>query len=286
MRAPRLDQARQVGRLTLVVHRIGRNRHPGLRAPGPDVSDRREPCGVVERPRLDDRGLRVALGIMEQARAAVGAEEAPDDAAALELAPPHTRRAVHDRKGVARHREGKGEGAAGLPLALRAMADIEAERRRLDLVAHAAALASAGQGRRILVLSIVAAGWARLARQAPSEYRPEQALRYRAIGGASNCGFRSLSSAPPAGTPVAVIAMAADLTRSTESKRHNRRDDNENYHRTTEAATDHERCGASWSRAHVCVLARRSAATAAAVDPGTARGLRAGRDAALQPVRP
>src|SRR5262245_54706695 len=83
---------------------------------------------------------------MEQARAAVGAEEAADDAAALELAPPHTGRAAHHRKGVARNRERKGEGAAGLPLAFRAMADIEAERRRLDLVAHAVALASTGQG--------------------------------------------------------------------------------------------------------------------------------------------
>src|SRR5262245_18009945 len=83
---------------------------------------------------------------MEQARAAVGAEETPDDAAALELAPPHAGRAAHHREGVARNRERKGEGAAGLPLAFRAMADIETERRRLDLVAHAAALASTGQG--------------------------------------------------------------------------------------------------------------------------------------------
>src|SRR5262245_48810707 len=98
--------------------------------------------------------------------------------------------------------------------------------------------------------------------------------------------LKAPSGLPQQRSPPA-IAMAADLTRSTESKRHNRRADNESLHRTTEAATDAGRCGAPWSHADVCVFARRrAAATAGAVDPGAARGLRAGCDAALQPIRP
>src|SRR5437660_11943415 len=83
------------------------------------------------------------------------------------------------------------------------------------------------------------------------------------------------------------IALAVELTRSTESNA-NWRADNENWHRTTAAAIDRKRCGGPWPCADVCVFARRGAAAAAAgaaVDPGAARCLRARRDAPLPAVR-
>ena len=145
LRLPRLDQAREVRWLPLVVHRVLRNGDPGLRAAGPDVSHRLEPGGVIERARLDDRSLRIALGVVEQPRAARAAEQAVDHAAALDLAAPDGGRAFVDDEGVARNRKRERKGAARLPLAFRAMADIDRERLRPDLIAHASTLASAGQ---------------------------------------------------------------------------------------------------------------------------------------------
>src|SRR5207247_9807097 len=49
-------------------------RHPGLRGPGPDVSDRPEPARVVERARLDDGKLREVDGLAPELPAALGAE--------------------------------------------------------------------------------------------------------------------------------------------------------------------------------------------------------------------
>src|SRR6185503_15541445 len=142
---PRRHQAGEVGRLCLVVDGIVRDRDPGLRALGPDVSHWPEPRGVVERAGLDDRGPRIALRIVEQPDTAVAAEQAVDDAAALELPAPDRGRAVDDGESIACNRERERKRAARLALAFRAVADIHGERRRRDLVAHASTLASTGQ---------------------------------------------------------------------------------------------------------------------------------------------
>ena len=78
----------------------------------------------------------------------------------------------------------------------------------------------------------------------------------------------------------AAIAMAVELTRSTAINTQ-RRFDNGTSHRTTQSATGHRARSALRACTHIRVVAR---GRAAAVDPGTTRSLRTGRDAALQPI--
>src|SRR6266542_710554 len=91
LRAPGLDQARQVGRLRLVVHLVVGDGEPTLRAPGPDMPDRIEPGGVVEGPRLGDAHRRDALRVMDEPHAAGAAKQAVNDPAARVNANPLAR---------------------------------------------------------------------------------------------------------------------------------------------------------------------------------------------------
>jgi hypothetical protein len=123
-----------VFRFFLVEKNVRRYLDPGLGAARPDVRDRFEPAGVVERARLERDDLRRDLP--PNAALAIGAPPVALATPVLRLERNHFRSALQqfERPSVDGHAHD--EGAAGNGLATRAVADVEFERIFEEAIAH------------------------------------------------------------------------------------------------------------------------------------------------------
>src|SRR5262245_35965961 len=128
MPPPSLDDVGEVRRLNVAVRAILRNGDPRLRAPRPDMSDRKEPARVVEIARLHDGDLGVGAWLMKKPAAALRAKQAVDRPPAFVRALPHRRLSVFDDDRLSFGEKRKTEGAARLPLTFGAVACVDRKR--------------------------------------------------------------------------------------------------------------------------------------------------------------
>src|SRR5208337_191959 len=110
----------------------------------PDMHARPQPRGVVQGPGLEVAVLRQAGRRVVQPGPARAAEPAQHGAPAVAGAGEVYGLAARNAEMLMRHDRGHGEGCAGLALALPAMTGVDHGRCGRDLIANAAALASAG----------------------------------------------------------------------------------------------------------------------------------------------
>src|ERR1700761_4370141 len=149
-RAPFSRKRDEVARLLVLAFRTIGGFHPRLRAPQKDMRARRQPAGVVERAGTDVDGVGSHLARAIDTRGTVAAEPRRHLGARRRAMVPALRFALRDTKALCSDRHVEREGAAGRSLAVRAVAGVEQQRERRDLVADRAAGAAAGHRQRWL----------------------------------------------------------------------------------------------------------------------------------------
>src|ERR1700687_869648 len=143
-RAPCRGRRPEIVRLDLVALRIGRGQDPWLRASHEHMRNRNQPRPVVERAgaKVDDFGTSRPVTV--EPAAAIPAKPGYDRDARRRRVAPSFRLALQHVKILGTDRHVQRESAAGGPLTIRAIAGVEQERKRCDLIADRAARAGAG----------------------------------------------------------------------------------------------------------------------------------------------
>src|SRR5215472_16956558 len=131
-------------RLRLEVPTTLGYRDPGLPAAGPDVRGRPQPGGVVQGAAPHVAHRRAGPRCSANPHAALRAHPAGRHAAAAGRTLDSLRFALNQAEGPIREHAAEREGAASHALAVGAVACVDDDRRLGDLVAHRAALATAG----------------------------------------------------------------------------------------------------------------------------------------------
>lgn len=148
LRLPRKRQHAEIGRPALVAFGAGRSQDPRLRASREHMRNWNQPGRVIKRTGAKVDDFRSPRAVAVEAAAAISAEPGYHRDARWRRVAPCLRRALQDMKMFGPDRHVQRERAAGRSLTIGAIAGVEQQRKRRDLVADRSARTAAGHRKR------------------------------------------------------------------------------------------------------------------------------------------